>query len=170
MNYIKGDKAIISTLSDLPSNIRVSAIRAAGRKAGKPIVQEARSYLKSKPATTNQEGQSKVAYIARNIKIVNSRNKVNPGVIITVTGKDFKVGNREWTIKGYGILLGEGSYHGKRKTRGTKANRGIFKGFGNYIQEGARVAGNEALDLFAEGIHIEVNKALKRAINRYKAK
>lgn len=164
MLEIVGSKEIDRTLRTLPDKIRISAMRATARKAAKPVIKAVRDEIASS-IDFSQEGQSKAAYISRNVKAITLRSKDNPGVYVGVKGKDIQVGKRSWDVRAYAILLGEGSYHGIRQTRGTKQNRGKFKGFGNFIERGSKNAGNAPLEIMLNEIDKEINNALNRAIN-----
>ena len=162
---IQGFEQIDKTLKDLPNQIRTSAIRAGARKAAKPIIRTARQSLVSSAKSRNTEGQSKLAYVARNIKAKTLRSKNNPGVYVGVNGRDIPVGKRFWDVRAYAILLGEGSYKtGERRTRSKGANRGRFRGLGNFIQRGAQIAGNQPSQILLDSIDVEVKKAFDRAI------
>lgn len=159
---ITGAKEIDRFLKTFPSKIRVSAIRAAARKAARPIIQNARFELSDDIVNTG--GQSKAAYISRNIKAVTLRSKTNPGVYVGVKGKDLPVGNRYWDVRSYAILLGEGAYKaGVRKKRGNGASTGRFRGVGNFIEDGAKASGETPGFIFINGIHDEITKAILRS-------
>lgn len=164
---IKGAKEIEMALRDLPEAIRVSAIRATARKASKPVIRAIRQEIKS-TIPFSQDGQSKAAYVARNVRAVTLRSKISPGVYVGVKGKDIQVGDRSWDVRAYAILLGEGAYKaGVRKTRKGRKSTGRFRGFENFIENGAEKAGNAPGNIMLGEIDKEVEKAIDRLTRKY---
>jgi hypothetical protein len=162
---IEGDKEINDFLMSLDKNIRDSAIKAGAKKAADPVITRARSILKIRAKSRGRDGMSKISYIMRNIVAEFPAKRFGLGVNIKVKGNDIPVGDRFWKIFGYAILLGEGSYNVKtnRKTRGTGANRGYFRGFGNFIQNAWKQKGDVAKRIFMDTIDREVLQAMKRS-------
>mgnify|MGYP000105890336 CR=1 FL=1 len=119
--FIYGDEKIDKALRDFPKNIKISAIRAAAREGGNIVKDRAKSNVGR--IAKNKEGQSKAAYVQRNIRTVASRSKDNPGVNVYIKGKSIPVERRHWRVQGYGHSLGAGP-HKQRHTRGTGASRG----------------------------------------------
>mgnify|MGYP000442049213 CR=1 FL=1 len=159
--FIYGDEKIDKALRDFPKNIKISAIRAAAREGGNIVKDRAKS--KVGRIAKNKEGQSKAAYVQRNIRTVASRSKDNPGVNVYIKGKSIPVGKRHWSVQGYGVLLGEGSEK-ERFTRGTGASRGKFRGYGNFIEKANNEVGSRARRRFYKSLTNHVDKALDRAI------
>lgn len=147
---ISGDKKVDLFLKNLPKAFRKEAVEMASKPAALVIRNEARINVTKNVKSVG--GMSKAAYVARSTKALKSKSRINPGYNIYVKGKDIPVGNREWYAQGYSILLGEGSYKGKRRTRSTGANRGYFKGFGNHIQAAGSLKGGMARRIFMNNI------------------
>lgn len=157
---IEGINEVLNVLNELPKNIGRNTIISSGKKALRPAQKEAKSFLRSQAKTfSNERGFSKLRYIAKNIRIVTSKNRRFPGVNMYVKGNDLPVGDRFWSISGYAALLAFGSE--------ARAGRGIFRGFENYIQEGYKRTKSEVRKLFFSGIRKELNKAVQRVVIRY---
>lgn len=163
---IDGIEGVVLAMDKLPGNISQAAIIGAGKKALRPARAAAKSYLLSQAETfKNERGFSKLRFVAKNIRILPSKNKRNPGVNLYVKGNDLPVGNRFWKLYGYSRLLAFGS--ADRVTRGTGAKRGIFKAFGDYLKEGYTRTRNQVSSVFKAEIRRELKRAVEKAVRRY---
>jgi hypothetical protein len=157
---ITGDKKIQKFLNNLPKAFRKEALEEAIKPAGAMIRDEAKSIVKG--YIRNTDGQSKAAYLMRNTRSLKSKSKTNYGYNVYVKGKDMIVGDKPWSIAGYGVLFGEGAYHQKnRVTRKSKANRGSFAGFGNFINEAGVKKGALSRSIILKNISRISNAVLK---------
>lgn len=167
MKYqIIGDKEIDKVLRELDTKITRSAIISACRAGAKPLVKEAKQILLSQPESTNTDGTSKLAFVARHTKAVASKSKKNPGVNILIKGPDVPVGNRSWDLFAYGVLLGEGSYKTPNRRTKSGAFRGKFEGFGDWIHEASERLGNMPYRIIQKELKSKIEQTLKRAIKR----
>jgi hypothetical protein len=142
-----GGKEIDRILANIPKAFRKEAIEGSAKPGALMLRSAARQEVTLN--AKNQNGQSKAIFLARNIHALIANKAVfNFGYNVFIKGKDIPVGDREWHIQGFGVLFGEGSYKvGERTTRKTKANRGRFRGFGNFIEKAAQRKGKIARDL-----------------------
>lgn len=175
-DFTVGYEEIDNILKEFPKNIQISAIRAAAREGATIIRDRARTELIARigRGNLNKDEQSKALYIKRNIVVRTSNSKKYPGADVVLKYQArIPVGKKWWNAAGYGILLAEGSYKtGRRYTKNTKTkqDRGVFKGFGNYMASADMQVGRRANTVFVNKIETHVNKALERTIRRYQKK
>jgi hypothetical protein len=154
----EGGKQIDQMLARIPKSFNKQALEIASKPSAEIIRDEAKNIIGKR--IKNKDQQSKAAYVQRSIRALVSKSKYNYGYNVYVKGKDITVGNRMWGVVPYAILLGEGAYHQKdRSTRKTKANRGSFDGFGNFIVEAGQRKGTIARQKFLKNIY-KISQAL----------
>lgn len=158
---LSGNEKIDRFLRTFPEAFRKEALEMAAKKPALLIREEARTIVSKTIVrkSSGHSGQSKAAFVARNIKSVKSRSKTNPGYNIYLKGKDIDVGDKKWNIQGYGVLLGEGS-KGKRKTK-KGANRGKSTGSGNFIASAGRKQGARSSAMMLRNIQLISNSYMR---------
>lgn len=160
------NRQVMKLLRSYPNEVRVPGIRAAAKKALKPVVKSSRTELESKRSewgTRNKDAFPHFDFVKRYIKSLSFKDKKNPGAFVTVKGPLVPVGTREWPLKNFAMLLAKGAYG--RSTRGG-ANRGDFEGIGDFIQEGFNKNKVFVMSAFKSNLLNELVKAKERIIRR----
>lgn len=168
---LEGDKQIMRLFDGVSKNLKDRSLVEAARKGSKILIDDARSNISQgvesyvsrstkdrKNKGINKNLQSKASYIKRNIKAKEPSKRYGLGVNVGVYGKDIPVGDRYWDILGYAQLLAKGAYVKKlRFTRKSKAYRGVFDGFGHFMNNALAKKGNIAL--------AEMRKSAKKTLD-----
>jgi hypothetical protein len=140
-----GDKHIMMVLNNIPKAFHKEAIEDAAKPGALMVRSAARQEITKQIKSTN--GQSKAAYLSRSTMALRSKSRRNPGYNVYIKGKGIPVGNKTWTVQGYGVLFGEGSHKTGNRTTNSGANRGRFRGFGNPIEKAGARKGRMARQL-----------------------
>jgi hypothetical protein len=160
VTWIGIDKALLMT-KNLPDKLRISAIAGAAAKALLPVKSRAKSgFLKHEKIT--EEGYSKARMLSRSVVVRRLKDKRNPGARVLIKAGKMGVGRRNWPIWQYGRLFAFGS-KGSRETRGSNANRGSFKGFGDPILE----AGDSSVARMDNEFGTAILKILEKEAAKY---
>lgn len=165
-------RKILNRLS-IPDSNKKNAARRALRKGANILKDAVRSRLDN---TFNKAGkpfeEEAVNGIKRNIKVLNSKSKTNPGVVIYAKGSTISMGRgktrREWSINGALSLILFGNYKSRpRITRGTKQERGNIKGIDKegLYEPVAKQQGKKALEVAKRHLAVEINKEIRKLTN-----
>ena len=163
-DLVIGDERIRRIFQQLPFRLRTTNVyrRALRKAAREELIPAARAGV---PSEGNFEHMSRVR---RGITIRNLRDKVNPGVIVVVKGRDVPVGQgrsrRFWNLRGYAYLVAHGNYKTPdRMTRG-KGRRGDVEGIGNFMDDARRRKGNAALAKGVKYLIPEIDKEIRKLL------
>lgn len=168
----EGGREYIQVLKNIPKNIEDRGVKAAMRKAAKPIVRQARRELTTSPAFENQRtafGFSKMLFVARNIKAVIFKRGVNIQIDPKATDVPVLGSKRpEWTTYGWGRLLAQGRQWTAKSTASRRAhNTGTTKGAGDFVQNATDKMRTLAMQIYNRNLNVEIQKALDRSTRQY---
>jgi|TARA_R110000822_G_scaffold80191_2_gene191259 hypothetical protein len=176
---LEGIETLQKTFRDIPKQINIAGIRGAARKASKPLIANARSKINRnlvdksagnfEKETDDSSKFSKAKMVIRHLKATNKKpSAYAPGVRILVKGPDIPMngGKEFWNIQGYLKLMAAGSYKVGKRSTSSGANRGKFKGFGNFLRDAYEDTQFLVDAIFSKNLTNEVNKAIIRAKKR----
>lgn len=168
MSTIIDDSAVQQSLKNLEKNLTGNQVRSAflraSRKGGNLLKKEIRE------AIIDNGQYEHIHIIKRNVKVVNSKSRTNPGVNIYIKGPDVPVGQgkhrRFWKLTPYALLVFKGNYKSPGRPTKSGKKRGNVKGTNpeNLFEVVANTHGSNAIDLVVQHFVPELEKVIAKSM------